>query len=145
MPERLQRRRVRGWRLPPGARIVDRTTRFGNPFTVADAAAEGFEDPQFAVVEWHADWLAGDGPDEYTVGARRLSRSWVLEHLRELRGLDLACPCAPGDPCHADTLLTLANKPPRRPRPRGAGPKPYEWPVGLDLYITDLRVKGGVL
>lgn len=27
MPERLQRQRTRGWRLPPGARIVDGTTR----------------------------------------------------------------------------------------------------------------------
>lgn len=29
--------------------------------------------------------------------------------LVELRGKDLACWCKPGDPCHADTLLELAN------------------------------------
>jgi hypothetical protein len=29
-PYRFQRRRVRGWRKPPGGIIVDRTTAFGN-------------------------------------------------------------------------------------------------------------------
>jgi hypothetical protein len=28
---------------------------------------------------------------------------------RELRGKDLACWCKPGEPCHADVLLELAN------------------------------------
>jgi len=27
----------------------------------------------------------------------------------ELRGKDLICTCRPGDPCHADVLLELAN------------------------------------
>lgn len=34
MPERIQLRRQRGWRIPPGAVIVDRRTEFGNPFPV---------------------------------------------------------------------------------------------------------------
>lgn len=29
--------------------------------------------------------------------------------LERLRGMDLACWCKPGDPCHADVLLELAN------------------------------------
>lgn len=33
-PRRIQRRRVKGWRLPPGAKIVDRSSRWGNPFAV---------------------------------------------------------------------------------------------------------------
>lgn len=33
-PKRIQRRRVKGWRLPPGAKIVDRSSRWGNPFAV---------------------------------------------------------------------------------------------------------------
>jgi hypothetical protein len=32
MPERIQLRRVRGWRLPAGAVSVARPTRWGNPF-----------------------------------------------------------------------------------------------------------------
>lgn len=30
--------------------------------------------------------------------------------LGELRGRDLACWCPPGEPCHADLLLDLANR-----------------------------------
>jgi hypothetical protein len=29
----------------------------------------------------------------------------------ELRGRTLACWCRPGDPCHADVLLEMANAP----------------------------------
>jgi hypothetical protein len=35
---------------------------------------------------------------------------------RELRGRDLACWCKPGEPCHADVLLELANP---KPEPQG--------------------------
>lgn len=145
MPERLQRRRVRGWRLPPGAKIVDRTSHFGNPFTIADAVAEGLTYPQLAVVELHADWLDGEGPDVYVVGSRRFDRNWVLNHLHELRGRDLVCPCEPGTPCHADTLIALSNRPARQPRDHGAGPKPYAWPAEGYTPVADLRIKGGVL
>ncbi|PBO25552.1 hypothetical protein CLM85_03560, partial [Streptomyces albidoflavus] len=29
----------------------------------------------------------------------------LLTRLPELRGMDLACPCGPGEPCHGDVLL----------------------------------------
>mgnify|MGYP006332949639 CR=1 FL=1 len=32
MPERIQLRRTKGWRLPEGVVKVDRTTKYGNPF-----------------------------------------------------------------------------------------------------------------
>lgn len=32
VPNRIQRKRSRGWRLPEGAVIVDRSTVWGNPF-----------------------------------------------------------------------------------------------------------------
>lgn len=37
--------------------------------------------------------------------------SRVEEIRRELAGRDLACWCKPGDPCHGDVLLELANGP----------------------------------
>jgi hypothetical protein len=36
----------------------------------------------------------------------------------ELAGRDLACSCVPDQPCHADILLAIVN----RPRGRGVGP-----------------------
>jgi hypothetical protein len=39
MPERIQLRRTRGWRLPPGAVSVARPTKWGNRFKVGEALA----------------------------------------------------------------------------------------------------------
>lgn len=36
MPDRIQRKRAEGWRKPEGAVIVDRSTRWGNPFVYRD-------------------------------------------------------------------------------------------------------------
>ena len=33
-PRRVQLRRTRGWRMPANTVKVDRTTRFGNPFSI---------------------------------------------------------------------------------------------------------------
>ena len=35
-PTRIQRKREKGWRLPDGARCVDRTSRWGNPYRVGE-------------------------------------------------------------------------------------------------------------
>ncbi|MEV5703148.1 DUF4326 domain-containing protein [Streptomyces anthocyanicus] len=34
MPQRVQRKRTRGWRAPEGAAYVGRGTRYGNPWAV---------------------------------------------------------------------------------------------------------------
>jgi Domain of unknown function (DUF4326) len=36
-------------------------------------------------------------------------RTLILSHLPELRGHDLCCWCKPGEPCHADILIRMAN------------------------------------
>jgi len=38
MPQRLQRRRTKGWRMPPGAVYVGRPTEWGNPFVCSTRA-----------------------------------------------------------------------------------------------------------
>jgi hypothetical protein len=111
-PARVQRRRTRDWRLPPNTVIVDRTSRWGNPFTVADAAEAGYEDPHKAAVTEFDTWLSGDDPihqDVYEINRRSFDRRWMRRHLHELAGRNLCCPCPPDTPCHADVLLRLAN------------------------------------
>jgi hypothetical protein len=54
MPERIQLRRVKGWRLPPGAASVARPTKWGNPF--AYRTTSGLARVPAAL---------GDGPWEY--------------------------------------------------------------------------------
>jgi hypothetical protein len=119
MPERIQRKRTRGWRLPPGAVCVDRTTRWGNPWTVAGAIEAGFADnpadARALCVAQHRAWL-NEGPDVVWSGKRQFDRRIVLAEISLLRGRDLACPCPlpePGQPdlCHAATLVALANAP----------------------------------
>lgn len=85
MPVRIQRKRVPGWRQPPGAIYVGRPTVWGNPFKGPEA------------VEEYRKWVT----------ALPLARKAV----QELRGKDLCCWCPPGQPCHADVLLELANAP----------------------------------
>lgn len=110
-PKRIQRKRTRGWRLPLGAVIVDRTSKWGNPFTIADAIEANYEEPARACVSYFAAWIADEldhADDTYTVSSRTFDRRWMREHLGELEGKDLCCPCSPGQPCHADVLLELA-------------------------------------
>ena len=36
-PRRIQRKRAKGWSLPPNTKCVDRSTKWGNPFVVGQA------------------------------------------------------------------------------------------------------------
>lgn len=113
-PKRVQMTRNKPWRADnPDAVIVDRRTKWGNPFTVA-AYLDVYDDTHdmalTAVVEAFSDWLNGD---TWAAGS---SRDWeerrqaILEDLGALRGKDLACWCSHSHPCHADVLLELANR-----------------------------------
>jgi len=108
-PVRLRRSRAKGWRKPPGAVIVDRTTPWGNPFRAGDP---GVPDRAEAVRLFRAAVLGftSNGsfckpqahPDSY-IG--RIIRDAPVR----LRGRDLICWCPLDAPCHADVLLELAN------------------------------------
>lgn len=129
MPERIQRRREKGWRMPENAIYVGRPTKFGNPWGIgADGLVLGpgmyfSADPDMTrahIVAMYADWLElGELAPALMCGTRypRLveQRQAILDALPDLRGRDLACWCPLVDehgqrvPCHADALLELAN------------------------------------
>jgi hypothetical protein len=92
MPQRFQRSRRKGARLPPGTIVVTRPTKWGNPHPLALGREE-------AVRRYREDLLAG-----------RLVIT-VGDVERELEGRDLACYCPLDQPCHADVLLEVANAP----------------------------------
>lgn len=98
MPQRIQLRRSKGWRMPPDTIKVDRSTRWGNPFTAQECGSIG------AAVERHALWMRGaaEAPDGRAPPA-------ADEIRRELGGRNLGCWCALDGPCHADLLLKIAN------------------------------------
>ena len=89
MPSRVQLRRAKDWRKPAGAVVVSRPSRWGNPYLVA-------EHGRSQAVALYRQHLA-EHPE--LVDAAR----------RELAGRDLACWCKPGELCHADVLLEVAN------------------------------------
>jgi hypothetical protein len=91
---------LRGQRLPALTKKITRPSRWGNPFLVAEHGQAG-------AVERHRAWLAGEGPWVIRVGTVAYDRARVLYEVRDLAGLDLACACEPGAPCHGDALLAL--------------------------------------
>ena len=109
-PIRIQLRRTKGWRMPENTVNVARPGKWGNPFTIAAALESGIWKPRSLVVAAFKDWLDGYpwacGSDTY-----EKRRAAILDGLHLLHGKNLACWCALDQPCHADVLLELANKP----------------------------------
>jgi Domain of unknown function (DUF4326) len=89
VPVRIQQRRLKGWRKPPGAVSVARPGRWGNPFPVEHG------DHATAVARF-SEYLATQ--PELVAAARQA-----------LRGKDLMCFCPPSEPCHADVWLHVVN------------------------------------
>lgn len=116
MPKRIQRKRTKGWKMPPNTVSVTRPGRFGNPFKAEDAVEAGYRDGPGMAVWAFRQWLLGD-PDFQDQYLER--RTFLRRHLPELRGKNLACFCSLDQPCHADILLELANAVPSDQAERG--------------------------
>jgi hypothetical protein len=126
MPERIQRRRTPGWRLPESAIYVGRPGRWGNPYLLGPIAASfpslsDHQIAQTAVNEFRQ--LVERGHGRAARGARLSSPEYedvtypsTADIRTELAGRDLACWCPLIDsdgrpvPCHADVLLEIANE-----------------------------------
>lgn len=95
-PKRIQRKRTKGWKMPPNCVYVGRPSKWGNPCKVGDWTI-GYESRQTR---------------ESAVGVFRRQATIVRNKsaMAELRGKDLACWCNLSDPCHADVLLEIANR-----------------------------------
>lgn len=109
---RVQRSRRRGWRKPPNTVCVSRPSVLGNPF---DWVVLGRE----LAVDFFRRWLAGEMSTQERAGTgidlpcptyAERQRNAILALLPSLRGKNLCCWCAPGEPCHADVLLEMANR-----------------------------------
>ena len=122
-PERIQRKRTKGWEAPGGAKYVGRGTRWGNPFTVTDCIESAFattkDEARRVCTEQFGQWLAGElagGPGPDGTPCSRGARNRIRADIEELRGRELMCWCPlpePGQPdhCHGAVLLALANAP----------------------------------
>jgi hypothetical protein len=84
--------------MPPNTVKVDRSTRWGNPYTPDESGSMA------EAVARHGRWLRGElaAPDGRPAPSPEEIRG-------ALGGRDLACWCPLDGPCHADLLLKLAN------------------------------------
>jgi hypothetical protein len=106
MPERIQRKRTKGWRMPENTVYIGRGSRWGNPFVVGkDGTAE-------ECVRKYSDMLMPyrHQPPRNSLDDFYLSLANLNDIEAELRGKNLACWCKLGEPCHADWLLKIANQ-----------------------------------
>ncbi len=101
-PHRVRQSRAPGWRKPPNARAVHRSTRFGNPFDWRDEAGTPEQARAAAVARFEA--MLAD-----PVLRAALGYPTDAEIRSELAGLPLMCWCPLDGPCHADVLLRAAN------------------------------------
>jgi hypothetical protein len=94
MPERIQLRRTKGWRLPEGAVSVARPTKWGNPFRLNDrsyglcrvpAAHAGHDDWEYegriSAPGMRHDYFHPDGQVTFC-NVRLMSRQEVIECYR---------------------------------------------------------------
>jgi len=99
-PKRIQRKRTKGWKMPPNTVYVGRPTLWGNAFRLRD-----FPDAASCVACYRGMRLS----ETETQGRFRAFARQVLG------GKNLACWCPLVDkdgnkvPCHADVLLEIAN------------------------------------
>lgn len=111
-PIRIQLKRTKGWRMPAGAVVVSRPSKWGNPFDW-QAAQEEWGGTEFEAKAGAAmiyrDWLTMAEPERFHPDLRG-RRVAILAGFADLRGKNLACWCKPGEPCHADVLIELANR-----------------------------------
>lgn len=137
MPIRIQRKRIKGWRMPAGAVYVGRGSKWGNPFVVGEPS--GIFDGKNGcclgirveveilvpaltpeqVIEYYRAAVEGMMcPEMYPAGHNwrnqflmKARAQWPSSAARhELLGKDLACWCSLDQPCHADVLIRIANE-----------------------------------
>lgn len=138
-PQRIQRKRTKGWQMPPNTVSVTRPGKWGNPFDFRSsdccwlALSYGCRGDrlgrQEASVRAFREWIEPPGRGKKLVRMERgvrlgddeksvqVGRRFVvgppptIDAIRaELGGKNLACFCPLDEPCHADVLLELANQ-----------------------------------
>ncbi len=106
-PRRIQRKRIRGWKMPHGTVSCTRPGPWGNPYILGKTYGGFFcVNAKEACVAFENDIDWNDRNKD-----RLMNGGLTTAKIREeLRGKDLACFCREDAPyCHVDTLLRVAN------------------------------------
>lgn len=104
MPQRVQRKRTRGWKMPEETIYVGRPTKWGNPYKLNEwtkiSGGRVYIKNLNGTIDWYRDHL---------MNMLRNSGQTKKEFFKEIREKNLACWCPPDQLCHADILLKIAN------------------------------------
>ena len=94
--------------MPPNTVSVARPTKWGNIWRVGlvACACRSVGECDHNAFRCQSAAHAVDAYRWLITNGRRLR-----QQISELRGKNLACWCPPSQPCHADVLLELANRP----------------------------------
>lgn len=104
-PRRVQRKRTKGWKMPPNTVYVGRPSKYGNPFYNRDATPADKRTLTYGF-QLH---LEEHGGIRRTYKGKETFTS-IDEIKLDLMGKNLACWCKKDEACHADILLKIANE-----------------------------------
>lgn len=105
-PIRIQRKRAKGYKMPPNTVSVTRPGKWGNPFVVGEFGTREECLNAFTYLMQGNICLTSKS----TIDKQKKYYNHVKENLKELKGKNLACFCPLNKPCHADILLEIANQ-----------------------------------
>lgn len=94
--KRVQRKRVKGWKMPANTIYVGRPSKWGNPYSTS----------------YYREYLPTTEKilDAYEKWVKQEIHCCDSHFLDPLKGKDLACWCPLDKPCHADILLRLLKE-----------------------------------
>ena len=116
-PVRVQRKRTKGYKMPPNTKSVTRPGKFGNPYKIGMHNVWDIKDLKTGkslknyLIEKNGENKYHDVEDVLLAYRQKISASQAMQRLIKhyLKGKNLACFCPLDKPCHADILLEVAN------------------------------------
>ena len=125
--KRIQRKRTKGWRLPPNTVCITRGTKWGNPLKIMPKKGTDFGHIYVQEFKdkktWYRTNYYGYVTDVIWLFEKLLKGSQFGDkHLQvwsdyfskldltQLIGKDLACFCKEGEPCHGDVLINFIQE-----------------------------------
>lgn len=99
-PKRIQRRRTKGWRIPPNSKYIGRGTLWGNPYRVKGPLVHPNERRAYSNLDAVAmyRWALRTGRLPYNEADIRAN----------FKGVEyIVCWCKPNEACHGDVILKI--------------------------------------
>ncbi len=108
-PLRIQRRRTKGYRLPPNTVCVTRPGKWGNPFLTAKDFGDFIQDRKFLAEKYPLIDMSHYPADLSPLRGQNLA-CWCKLCPAHADGKPMGVECAECEPCHVDHLLKISNR-----------------------------------